>query len=469
MSRARLDIGMCVGPRGDFDHPEGRYRLEALVGQGGFSLVFRGRDQLLKRMVAIKHLRAEALVDAAARTLFAQEASVMARIQHPNVLVIHDHDEANDCLILEYADNGSLEDRLATLPVVEDYVRSDRKLDAAIARALPSIPDALELGIAILEGVAALHAQSVLHRDLKPSNIMFVQQVPKVSDLGLARPPDDLRLITSGANDGGTALYMAPEQWLPRPGETLTPAADVWAAGVILYRLFTGWWHLPFEPILANRDRGMARARVSDLVCETDVAPPTSRRPGLPAALDGVLQRALARDPRARYRSAGELVHALRSLRAPDRELFRHAQEAFHAGRHREARALIEPVMARDRPPLDAVRLFADICIQLREFDAALRAMERAGFASWPDPEAGSKLAHVLVLKNRGQEAIDAYRRGIARFTAELVLREKLAHLLWKQGRRSEARREIDDLLAIAPERASAIAMRNLLLTASEP
>ena len=462
MRYERLQPGMCVGPPGAFPVPQGRYLLEELVGQGGFSLVFRGRDQQLKRTVAIKHLKPDALEGAAARKLFAQEAAVMANIQHTNVLTIHDHDQTHDCLILEYADGGSLEEQLAHLPPPEEYAHTENLLDQQIAVALPPIHEAIALGIKILEGVTALHEASVLHRDLKPGNIMFVKHVPKVSDLGLARPPDTLRELTTGANDGGTALFMAPEQWSRPTGEALTPAADVWAAAVILYRMLTGWWHLPFEPILADPEQGLnARMKVYTLVRAADVVRPTARRAELPAALDSVLLRALARDPAVRYRNAGEFMIALKAVCDPDRELVRRAQDLLSGHRLHEARALIETVIAHERPPLDAVKLHTEVCLRLRDYDAALHAMLRAGFADWTDPASGSMMAHVLVLKNRRLEAIAAYRRGIERFATDLALREKLALLLWNHGQRSEARREIDAALAIDPERVTAIALRD--------
>jgi tRNA A-37 threonylcarbamoyl transferase component Bud32 len=435
--------------------------LEELVGQGGFSAVFRGRDQLLKRTVAIKHLKPDALTDAAARKLFAQEAAIMANIQHTNVLTIHDHDQANDCLILEFADGGSLEDRLAQLPPPEDYTPADN-LQQRIAAALPAVNQALELSLEILEGVAALHEASVVHRDLKPNNIMFVNHVPKVSDLGLARPPEALRMLSSGANDGGTLLFMAPEQWSRPSGESLTPAADVWAAGVILYRLLTGWWHLAFEPILADPDQDLhTRMKVFELVRVANVARPTSRRPGLPPAIDDVLLRAFALDPKVRYRNAGEFLVALKTACSPDREIVRRAQDATIAGRFHEARALIETVMAHERVALDVARVHAEACLQLRDYDAALDTMRCAGFADWPDATTGSMIAHVLVLKNRVAEAIATYRRGVERFASDLALREKLALLLWSQGQRNDARREIEAVLATEPQRTTAIALQN--------
>lgn len=216
-----------------------RYVVEAKLGSGGMGAVYRARDQLLGRTVAVKVIHSHAL-SPVLRERFLREAQAVARLDHPHVVKIFDvggesHDwEGSPYLALEYVRGGTLTQRLAKQPLEP---REAARLVRLLARAM-----------------AHAHERGVVHRDLKPDNVLLAPPVdepalntalgcPKISDFGLARQIDvECRLTRPGAVMG-TPAFMAPEQ--AEGQEDVGPPTDVWALGVILYRMLTG--KLPFE------------------------------------------------------------------------------------------------------------------------------------------------------------------------------------------------------------------------------
>jgi eukaryotic-like serine/threonine-protein kinase len=255
----------------------GRYRLERQIGAGGMSEVWSAMDADLERSVAVKLLATDA--DPAR---FEREAHAAAGLAHPNVCVLYDYGEADGrrYMVLELLPGGSLEDRLAG------------------GRRLPD-DDTLRIATEIAAGLAHAHERGVVHRDLKPANILFDSEGrAKIADFGIARTAAATGLTQAGTVLG-TAAYISPEQ---ARGEPAAPASDVYAFGVILFRMLSG--RLPFESSDALALAAMHR----------DLPAPslTELRPDAPPLLESVAGAALAKSPFDRPTDGAALLDELR-------------------------------------------------------------------------------------------------------------------------------------------------------------
>jgi eukaryotic-like serine/threonine-protein kinase len=256
---------------------DGRYELRALIGQGTFGRVYRGHDQRLDRAVAVKVIKPWWTEDREWAERFEQEARLMARVSHPGIVQIYDigYDQGSLYYVAELVDGESLADRLERGPLPHTQVR---RLAGQLCRAL-----------------SAAHAQRVVHRDVKPENVLIDRGGRvKVGDFGIAR----LAEASSEAGAGtivGTPRYMAPEQ---ARGHSPTPATDVYGAGVVLYEMLAGK-----PPFTESSAVELAMRHLSDQ--------PPPLPPDTPPALTEIAERALAKEPAARYPSGREMADAL--------------------------------------------------------------------------------------------------------------------------------------------------------------
>jgi serine/threonine-protein kinase len=252
----------------------GRFRATAELGAGAMGAVYRARDEVLGREVAIKTLHARN--DESLRERFFHEARAISVLAHPNVVGIFDMGtrEGAPYLVMELASGGSLKQRLATGAMPLDEVRS--------------------LGIQIAHALAAAHGKQILHRDVKPANILLgPTKTWKLADFGIARLPDSQ--LTSAGQFLGSPSYAAPESLLR---SEFSPASDVYGLGVTLYEALTG--ALPHGELdfATMQRRG-----------EVDAARP-SVRIAIPGSIDAAIARALSRDPSSRP-TAAELARLL--------------------------------------------------------------------------------------------------------------------------------------------------------------
>jgi tetratricopeptide (TPR) repeat protein len=264
----------------------GRYRLDAELGRGGMGIVFRATDLELGREVAIK-VHPETASNSEARSRLLSEARAAAVLNHPRVVAVHDVGEEHGVpfFVMELVLGSTL-----------------RQL---APQELPSIVD---IGCQICEALEHAHSHQMVHRDLKPENVLLVDSAGhpsiKLADLGIAVPMRD-SFLTQAGGIAGTVGYMAPEQALGRP---IDGRADLYALGAVLYELITG--RLPFtgdDPL----------AVISQHV-HAPVVPPRAIRPDVPAAIESVILRLLAKDPEQRFATAAETAAALRAaLAAP--------------------------------------------------------------------------------------------------------------------------------------------------------
>jgi serine/threonine protein kinase len=260
-----------------------RYADPRPIGRGGMGQIYLAEDRELGRKVAIKVLDDRFAGNEQLRERFKREALAAARLSgHPHVVTIFDVGESQGrpFIVMEYLPGGTLGDRTRQGPVEPG--------------------EALSWLGQIAEALDAAHELGVVHRDVKPPNLLFdARGELVVADFGIARVADDtLTGMTATGTVLGTAGYLAPEQALGQPA---TPASDRYALGVIGYELLTGG--RPFE---RQSETAEAAAHIHE-----PVPPASERHTGLPRAVDGVFDRALAKDPRERYSTSADFVSAL--------------------------------------------------------------------------------------------------------------------------------------------------------------
>src|SRR5882724_6418576 len=268
----------------------GHYRIVEQVGAGGMGVVFRARDEQLDRDVALKILPKLTLLSEPARRQFRREALSLAKITDPCVAMAFDfgHDNGIDYLVTEYVPGLTLEARLAGRPLAES--------------------DVLQLGKQLASGLEAAHREGVIHRDLKPSNVKVTPEGRlKILDFGLAyllKTETEAAVtapLTDTYSDAGTLPYMAPEQI---KGQKPDARADVWSAGAVLYEMTTG--RRPFGDLTGTQ-------LIAAIIEQTPV-PPREANPKISDGLERVILRALQKDPKERYQSAGDLRIDLANL-----------------------------------------------------------------------------------------------------------------------------------------------------------
>jgi eukaryotic-like serine/threonine-protein kinase len=261
----------------------GRYRLLGRLGSGGMADVWCAEDSLLNRRVALKFLHPRFAQDEQFVERFRREASAAAGLQHPNVVGVFDRGtvDGSHYIAMEYVEGASLKD--------------------LIARGL-SVGEAVEIVRQVLAGVKYAHERGIIHRDLKPQNVLVDSEGrARVTDFGIARA--GASEITQTGSVLGTAQYLSPEQ---AQGLPVTAASDIYSIGVMLYEALTGG--VPFD---ADSPVTVALKQVSERP-----RPPSELNPQVSRALDGVVMRALAKDPANRFASAEEFRQALDAAEA---------------------------------------------------------------------------------------------------------------------------------------------------------
>ena len=275
----------------------GRYEIIAALGAGGMAEVYRARDTRLKRDIAIKVLPDDVASSPERLARFEREATTVAGLNHPNIVVLHSIEEVEGT-------------RFLTMELVDG-----RSLDECVTPGgLPTVR-VIELGIAIADALAAAHEKGVIHRDLKPANVMLTRDGRvKVLDFGLAKlaasetNPDVTKAVTRTAplsGEGhvvGTVPYMAPEQIR---GEAADARTDLFALGTVLYELVSG--ERPFA--------GATHADIGAAILRDTPKPLRTLRPDLPQDLDRIVSRCLEKNPRERIQSAPDVSNELRRLR----------------------------------------------------------------------------------------------------------------------------------------------------------
>ena len=256
----------------------GRYRLEARIGAGGMSTVYRALDTTLQRQVAIKLLNREVASDSDQLERFRREARAVAQLSHPHVVGVIDagEDENRPYIVFEYVEGETLKERirrLGRLPIAE----------------------AVAYAIEIARALGAAHARHIVHRDVKPQNVLIDEEgSAKVTDFGIARTLDEEGLTADG-RVLGTTDYVSPEQAL---GQPVTGQSDLYSLGVVLYEMLTG--EVPFK---GENQVAVAMKHVREILPDVQ-----SKRPEVSAALAAVVDTATAKRHEDRYADDVEFI-----------------------------------------------------------------------------------------------------------------------------------------------------------------
>jgi outer membrane protein assembly factor BamD (BamD/ComL family)/tRNA A-37 threonylcarbamoyl transferase component Bud32 len=302
-----------------------KYEILEYLGRGSRGDVYLAEDRLLARKVAVKHLRPGSAHEQADVEHFLAEARTIARIHHENVIAIYDaieeEQEQNYYLIMEYADEGTIADRL------ED----EKKLP---------VLETLEIGLAATRALEVVHAQGILHGDIKPSNILLVRGPEgvrsKLADFGLSR------VITGDKDErptySGSILYSPPEQLA---GEEVDQRADLYALGAVLYEMLTGQPPFPYT----GKPEDMRQVFEGHLG-EAPV-PPSQLNPEVSAPVDEVILKALQKTPDERYPDARSMGQELRRALEAHREWQERVESAYTQGVEYEQGGEWEKAVAR--------------------------------------------------------------------------------------------------------------------------
>ena len=259
------------------------YRILAKLGEGGMGVVYKAEDTKLKRVVALKFLSITTF-SGEDKSRFLREAQSAAALNHPNICTVYAIDEVDGemFIAMEYLEGRNLREKIEAGPL--------------------KIAEAIKLATQIAEGLQVAHEKGITHRDIKSANIMITEKgQAKIMDFGLAKLARGGTLLTKEGMTLGTAAYMSPEQ---TRGETVDHRTDIWSLGVVLYEMISG--QLPF--------RGEYEQAIMYSIVNEDPQPLTALRTGVPMALDGIVAKALAKDPTIRYQHVDEIPADLKAL-----------------------------------------------------------------------------------------------------------------------------------------------------------
>ncbi len=297
----------------------GRYRLEARIGAGGMSTVYRAVDETLERPVAIKLMNREVARDSDLLERFRREARAVAQLSHPNIVGVIDAgddldpDNPRPYIVFEYVEGETLKERI-------------RRIGP-----LP-IPEAVAYSIEIARALGAAHKRNIVHRDVKPQNVLIDKQgSAKVTDFGIARSLDEDGLTADG-RVLGTTDYVSPEQAL---GQHVNGQSDLYSLGIALYEMLTG--EVPFK---GDNQVAVAMRHVREQLPDV-----RAKRPEVSAALAAVVEKATAKYTRDRYANDAELITDLEEVLA--------VETARAGGASGEATAVLQslPKSTRRRVP----------------------------------------------------------------------------------------------------------------------
>jgi tRNA A-37 threonylcarbamoyl transferase component Bud32 len=398
-----------------------KYVVLGELGRGAMGTVYKARDPVLDRLVAIKMMSEELLIEEEMRGRFNREAKSAAGLQHPNIVTIFDFGELEKegvpYIVMELLDGVSLAEMM-------EQSKPER------------LEDKIKIVTQICRGLDYAHKRGVIHRDVKPGNIQVLPAgTAKVLDFGIAMG-EGSTIKTKTGLVMGTPNYMAPEQI---SGENVDHRADMWAIGVILYELISA-------------ERPFVATTVPSLVyriVHATPAPLDALKLGLPAKLVSVVERVLSKDPDKRFRDLALMARALEQVMGapnPTKEISGEARARSYTTNFQLAESLLEGGQPQ-------------------------RALEAARRAQALEPSHGSvvDLVHEIeiALKRMQSEPTVVKPGASAPFDAARWVDE--ARMALTAGNRSEALRIVDDVLAVDPGFEAAVELRGLLDTPARP
>jgi len=265
----------------------GRYQVLGVLGRGSMGVVYKAKDPVIGRLLAVKSVPETLGLDTGKKQEYIkrllQEAKAAGNLQHPNIVTVFDagESELGPFIAMEYLDGVTLKEVLTT----------GKKL---------SIPQLVELVRQVGEGLDYVHARSIVHRDIKPANLMIVENnLIKIMDLGIARLP--FSDLTREGRLVGSPSYMSPEQL---QGESLDGRSDLFSLAIVVYQAATGKKPFPGQNI----------QEICWRIIHDEWVPATEAEPSLPKEFDSLLARALSKDREKRFQTGKELFEAMRRL-----------------------------------------------------------------------------------------------------------------------------------------------------------
>jgi eukaryotic-like serine/threonine-protein kinase len=297
----------------------GRYRLDAEIGQGGMSTVYRAFDTVLERPVAVKVMHRDVATDSGQHERFRREARAVAQLNHPHIVTVIDFDDGKDgrggapYIVFEHVEGETL----------KSLIRREGALE---------ITEALAYALEISRALATAHEHMIVHRDVKPQNVLLGNEgTAKITDFGIARTLTEQGLTMDG-RVLGTTDYVSPEQAL---GQQVTVQSDVYSLGIVLYEMLVG--EVPY--------RGQTPVAVAMRHVREEVPDVQTRRPEVSAATAAVVDRATAKDLSRRYPDMRAMIADLEEALAIE------AARAGHAGSEVTSVLRTLPAPARRRLP----------------------------------------------------------------------------------------------------------------------
>ncbi len=293
------------------------YRIVEELGRGGMGIVYKAEDEVLERTVAIKVLPPRLTPSKKEAARFRKEAKAAAALNHSNIATVHDLGQTEDGQTF----------------IVMEFV-SGETLSAQIKQGSLSTDESVRLAIEIGQGLSAAHSAGIVHRDVKPGNLMVNEQSGvKILDFGIAKVTDDS--LSETARRYGTVRYMSPEQ---ARCENVDKRTDIWSTGIVLYEMLTG-----IRPFEAEYDSAVMYS-----IINLDPVPPAEHKVDIPAELENIVLKCLAKEPRDRYESAQAFVDDLLRIQRGSK-VFARSADRVRATRQRLIRRITKvavPVLA---------------------------------------------------------------------------------------------------------------------------
>lgn len=308
----------------------GRYELIEKIGEGGMAVVYKAKDRLLNRYVAIKILRPEFTQDEQFLESFKRESQAAAGLQHPNIVSIYDVGRTGNInfIVMELVDGRPLSD------LIKEKGRLDYKTTIDIAKQMAS-------------ALSIAHKHQIIHRDVKPHNIMITSDgVAKLTDFGIARAVSNATMVADTSKIIGSVHYFSPEQ---ARGAYVDERSDIYSLGIVMFEMLTG--RVPFD--------GETPVEVALKHINEDVPSPAKLVHGIPPALDKIVLKATDKYQTERYKSIDEMLEALKNVEFVTQMVGDRVFAAESEPKPRRDESLVAPVMSSRREDRDQEMVIA--------------------------------------------------------------------------------------------------------------
>lgn len=298
----------------------GRYELIEKIGEGGMAVVYKAKDRLLNRYIAIKILRPEFTQDEQFLDSFKRESQAAAGLQHPNIVSIYDVGRTGNInfIVMELVDGRPL----------SDFIKENGHLDYKTT---------IDIAKQVASALAIAHKHQIIHRDVKPHNIMITSDgVAKLTDFGIARAVSKATMVADTSKIIGSVHYFSPEQ---ARGAYVDERSDIYSLGIVMFEMLTG--RVPFD--------GETPVEVALKHINEDVPSPAKLVPGVPPALDKVVLKATDKYQTERYKSADEMLEALKNVEFVTQMVGDRVFAGETDNKPRRDESLVAPVMSSRR------------------------------------------------------------------------------------------------------------------------